>query len=86
MNMIDHETMQIMVRIALLRSPEISVELYLMPKHIMDISMSNDIHFDLKQTIKGSASFYCFNHYSGNHDYHHLFLPIVIATETIELI
>ena len=48
--------------------------------------VSNDIHFDLKQKIKGSASFYCFNHYAGNHDNHNLFLPIVMATETIELI
>ena len=39
MNMMDHEAMQIMVRIAFLRNPEISVEQYLMPKNIMDISM-----------------------------------------------
>ena len=39
MNMIDHETMQIKVRIAFLRNPEISVEQNLMPKNIMNISM-----------------------------------------------
>ena len=46
----------------------------------------NDIHFDLQQKIQGSASFYCFNHDTGNHDNHNLFLRIVIATETIQLI
>ena len=39
MNMVDQETMQIKVRIAFLRKPEISVEHYLMPKNIMNISM-----------------------------------------------
>ena len=47
----------------------------------------NDIPcFHLKHKIQGSGSFYCFSHDTGNHDNHNLFLRIVIATETIELI
>ena len=48
--------------------------------------VSNGIHFHLKQNFQGNASFYSFNHETGNHEKHNLLRLIVIATETIKLI
>ena len=85
MNMIDHETMQIKVRIAFLRNPEISVEQHLMPKNIMNISNYLMIFNSIRsKKFQGSALFYCFNCDNGNDGNHNLFLLIVVATGTIE--